>query len=165
MGVDAVALSPVATTVRGAQRSRIEHPIGFWALLLLAAMQGSVATADYGDPHMKQLILVAVGFLFVAGVTAPIAAYSQTAGMEHRDDRRDTRQEARVDKAACKAGDDSRAECRQDKRNTKQNARRNKKPDSTQSDSKQPDNKTPDGKQSTSTQPDAKSPESKQPKP
>jgi hypothetical protein len=53
----------------------------------------------------------------------PMAAHAQTAGMEHRDDRRDTRQTSRSVKQACKAGDTSRAECRQTKRDVKQEGR------------------------------------------
>src|SRR5215472_2217232 len=64
----------------------------------------------------------------------PVAAYSQTPGMERRDDRRDDRntaqdtrktgrENARDAKQACKEGDKSRAECRQMKRNIKQDAR------------------------------------------
>ena len=70
--------------------------------------------------------------LAVSGVTAlPTAGYSQTQGMERRDDRqevRDTRQtgrdEARDAKDECLQGDEkSRAECRQQKRDTKQDVR------------------------------------------
>ena len=65
--------------------------------------------------------------------TAP--AYSETAGMERRDDRRDDRQEAqdtrqegrevaRDIKEQCRDAGGSGPECRQAKRNVKQKARR-----------------------------------------
>lgn len=64
----------------------------------------------------------------------PRVAYSETQGMERRDERRDdrgdardTRQEgrdaARDAKDACKDAGESRSECRQEKRDTKQDAR------------------------------------------
>ena len=97
--------------------------------------------------RQAQLIFAVVGMLVAADFIVPTSAYSQTAGMEHRDDRRDTRQDARSEKAACKAGDENtRAECRQGKRDTKQAGRRNKKPDSKHSNTTQPDKKTPDSK-------------------
>jgi hypothetical protein len=74
--------------------------------------------------------------LAAAGVTVfPTAGYSQTQGMERRDDRRDDRQavqdtrqtgrqEARDAKDECLQGDEkSRAECRQQKRQNKQDTR------------------------------------------
>jgi hypothetical protein len=86
---------------------------------------------------MKRMISLRMGAaatlgLAIALVVAP--GYSQTQGMERRDDHRedrgqarDTRQggrdEARDLKEKCKEGDTSRAECRQLKRETKQDAR------------------------------------------
>jgi hypothetical protein len=80
-----------------------------------------------------------VGILTLAFATAgPLIgsspAYSETAGMERRDDRRDDRQGAqdirqegrdiaRETKDACKDADESRSECRQEKRRIKQDAR------------------------------------------
>jgi hypothetical protein len=76
---------------------------------------------------------VVVSALALALIAAPAPGYSQTEGMERRDDRRDDRGEARDTrqtgreaardaKEACKEGD-SRAECRQQKRDTKQDTR------------------------------------------
>jgi Ni/Co efflux regulator RcnB len=64
-----------------------------------------------------------VGFP-LAFAAVPQAAWAQTPGMEHRDDRRDTRQVSREVKQACKAGDEkTRAECRNTKRDVKQDGR------------------------------------------
>jgi hypothetical protein len=80
-----------------------------------------------------------VGILTLAFATAgPLIgsspAYSETPGMERRDDRRDDRQGARGTrqkgrdvareaKGACKDAGESRPECRQEKRGIKQDAR------------------------------------------
>ena len=56
--------------------------------------------------------------IVMLAVVAP--AYTQTRGMEHRDNRRDDRAGGRAAKQACKAGDEkTRAECRHEKRDTK----------------------------------------------
>lgn len=52
------------------------------------------------------------------------AGYSQTQGMERRDDRQDSRGEARDAKDECKDADGNRMDCRQEKRDVKQDARR-----------------------------------------
>lgn len=51
------------------------------------------------------------------------ASYSQTQGMDRRDDRQDTRGEARDTKEECKDADGNRMDCRQEKRDVKQDAR------------------------------------------
>lgn len=51
------------------------------------------------------------------------ASYSQTQGMDRRDDRQDSRGEARDTKQECKDADGNRMDCRQEKRDVKQDAR------------------------------------------
>jgi hypothetical protein len=99
----------------------------------------SIVAVHVRKNTMKGNISVRAGLSTLAFVTAalllaPGAGYSQTQGMERRDDRRDdrgdardTRQEgrdaARDAKDACKDAGDSRSECRQEKRDTKQDSR------------------------------------------
>ena len=75
------------------------------------------------------IVFAAAGLL-----VAPAPGYSQTGGMERRDDRRDDRQDARETKqtgreegrdakADCRDAGGSGPECRQDKREIKQDAR------------------------------------------
>jgi hypothetical protein len=86
---------------------------------------------------MNQKIRRGAGISIVLGAAvllAPLAGYSQTPGMEHRqnrrqnrDDARGTRQEGRHDardaKQECKDASGNRMNCRQQKRETKQDSR------------------------------------------
>ncbi len=68
-------------------------------------------------------ILATVGSAFATGIY-PQTARAQTAGMEHRSERRDTRQTSREVKHECNAGSEkSRAECRHTKHEVKQTGR------------------------------------------
>lgn len=93
----------------------------------------------FRSKNMNQKITFRVGFsilVFAAAglLVAPAPGYSQTGGMERREDRRDDRQDARETKqtgreegrdakAACREEGGSGPECRQEKREIKQKAR------------------------------------------
>jgi hypothetical protein len=92
-----------------------------------------------GAKNMNQKITFRAGFSILvfalAGLlVAPAPGYSQTEGMERRDDRREDRQDARETKqtgreegrdakADCRDAGGSGPECRQEKREIKQDAR------------------------------------------
>ena len=70
-------------------------------------------------------VLATVGTAFATNLV-PQTARAQTAGMEHRSDRRDTRQTSRAVKHTCNAtSGNSRAECRHGKHEVKQAGRYN----------------------------------------